>query len=1154
MSETPPPGDAPFDPAFVALEPGFLVGNGRFTLVRLIGRGGMGVVWLARDESLREDVALKFLPNEIRFDAVALDDLRRETARSRKLTHPNIIRIHDLFKDEREAFISMEYVDGPNLSDLRLEQPERVFAWKYLEPLVKQLCEALDYAHSEKVIHRDLKPANMMLDSRGRLKLSDFGIAAQVSDSVSRVSMIRHGQSGTVTYMSPQQMDGKLPQVTDDIYALGATLYELLTSRPPFFTGDIAHQVRNLLPQPIAERLEELEIQNAVPPAVAALIMACLGKSPDQRPTSARAVAEWIGFQPVAPALPDRRVTIPEAKKQTSSESSQDSRLEIRREIVEPHPTSLPPAISVHEEPRTIPGPPSAMAEELPSSISALTHSTEEPEVVRSRAPLIAAAFAAVVVIGLGVGVFSWWLWNRATRREATASSPPVVSSSEFLRTEHVLAGHSAPVNSVTFSPDQKFLISGSADGTVRVYETDRGTLQWSAKADIGPITAVSVSRESKLLAAAGGTGLIRLYALPSGSVFQTLRMQSSPLTSAAFSPSGAYLASADEAGTVSLWNYEKGEAGPRWSAHNTPIRALAFSPDGRQLATGGSQDTLIRLWNMPDGAAVKTLKAHQGIVWSLAYSPDGSMLVSSSRDRSARIWSTANFSTKRTVQWRTDNNLMHGVAFSPNSKFLIAGSLRSVMVFKVETAARGSDRSMKATSMMRTVAFSPDGGALVAGGDNGLVHVWPFRGDAMFGGMPPPETPDDGGAAAPTDVPAANPTALVAPTPLGSEFTSLFNGRDLTDWSGDLSVWSVRDNVIRGSASRSSTSDPSCLFWRGGTLEDFELRLSFRLISGNAGIYFRASPVAGFGAGGYQFDLLPDRPGNLLETGADRPRRVLYRVPGSVPAIPLGGWHEATVIATGASIKHQLDGQTLCAIEDTFPNRPHSGLLALEVTGGPTVVEFKDIRLRRMANAPAASTKEWIRLFDGSSIEAWQGWNGADWRGSWEILNGELRTLRGANVSLATREEFDDFELEFEWKVAHGANSGVFYRATPGSSDLPKNAPEFQVVDDATPDGAKPLTAAGSIYGVVPTTNKQLAAVGLFNMSRIVARGSHVEHWLNGARVLEADLASPTVQRIGFQRYRPGWAQAAQGHIVLQNRVGEASYKNIRIRKLSDN
>jgi WD40 repeat protein/serine/threonine protein kinase len=963
MSETPASGDAPFDPAFVALEPGFLVGNGRFTMVRLIGRGGMGVVWFARDESLREDVALKFLPNEIRFDAVALDDLRRETARSRKLTHPNIIRIHDLFKDEREAFISMEYVDGPNLSDLRLEQPERVFAWKYLEPLVKQLCEALDYAHSERVIHRDLKPANMMLDSRGRLKLSDFGIAAQVSDSVSRVSMVRHGKSGTVTYMSPQQMDGKLPQVTDDIYALGATLYELLTSRPPFYSGDIAHQVRNLLPQPIAERLAELEIQNEVPPAVAALIMACLGKSPEQRPTSARAVAEWIGFQPVA-AAPDPRVTHIGANEPPPPGHTPDSALEMKREPVVPRANSLPPAIPVHEKPRRISEPVPSIAEEEPGDFSGPTNASEESFATRSHLPLIAAAFAAVVVFGLGVGLFAWWLWDRAARRDAAANAPPIISSSEFLRTEHILAGHSGPVNSVAFSPDQKFLISGSADGTVRVYEMDRGELQWTAKADIGPITAVTISRESKLLAAAGGTGLIRLYTLPSGSVFQTLRLHSSPLTWAAFSPSGTYLASVDEAGTVSLWDYEKGAAGPHWNAHNTPIRALAFPPDGRQLATGGSQDTLIRIWNVPDGSAVKTLKGHQGIVWSLAYSPDGSMLLSSSRDRSARIWSTSNFSAKRTAQWRSDVNLINGVAFSPDSKFFAAGRKGGVKILEVETAARGKERELKGTSVMRAVAFSPDGSAVAAGGDDGAIHLWPFRGKAMFGGPPPPEPLDNDSATAPAEIPAANPAA----------------------------------------------------------------------------------------------------------------------------------------------------------------------------------------------NVGVALAEPWITLFDGRPLSAWQGWNGADWRGSWEVLNGELRTLRGGNVGLTTREEFGDFELEFEWKVAPGANSGVFYRAPVGAAELPKAAPEFQIVDDATPDGSKPITAAGSIYGVVPATDKRLAPVGSFNTSRLVVRGHQVEHWLNGVKVLDADLSSSAVRRAGFQRYQAGWAQATQGKIVLQNRVGEASFRNIRIRKLTEN
>jgi formylglycine-generating enzyme required for sulfatase activity len=278
------------------LQPEQSFARGRFVLVKRLGRGGMGEVWLARDERLREPVALKFLPPEIRGDAGALDDLCRETARSHKLSHANIVRIHDLYEDpDGMAFIVMEYIDGPTLAALRLQQPSRVLSWEYLRPLVAQLCAALEYAHGEKVIHRDLKPANLMVDSRGRLKLADFGIAAVASDSMSRISM-RHSTSGTLPYMSPQQLMGKRPQAADDIYALGATLYELLTGKPPFHTGDITHQVLHQAPEPMEDRLAELGMANDIPPDAAALIMACLAKEPGQRPQSARAVAEWIGL------------------------------------------------------------------------------------------------------------------------------------------------------------------------------------------------------------------------------------------------------------------------------------------------------------------------------------------------------------------------------------------------------------------------------------------------------------------------------------------------------------------------------------------------------------------------------------------------------------------------------------------------------------------------------------------------------------------------------------------------------------------------------------------------------------------------------------------------------------------------------------------
>ncbi len=287
------------------MKPGTVLGSDRFLLIEPLGQGGMGVVWLAHDQRLDEDVALKLVPPEIRTDAGALEDLRRETLRSRKLSHPNIIRLHDLNEFSGEPpFISMEFVDGQTVAAWKAQQPQRLLPWEQIRTLTRQLCDALEYAHGEKVVHRDLKPANMMLDRRGRLKLADFGLAAVVSELTSRVS-IKANTSGTPAYMSPQQMDGRTPRVTDDIYALGATLYELLTSKPPFYHGDIPHQVRNLPPDPVEQRLSELELTNAVPPYVSALIMACLAKDPAQRPQSAAAVAEWLqlGGQSVTSAL-----------------------------------------------------------------------------------------------------------------------------------------------------------------------------------------------------------------------------------------------------------------------------------------------------------------------------------------------------------------------------------------------------------------------------------------------------------------------------------------------------------------------------------------------------------------------------------------------------------------------------------------------------------------------------------------------------------------------------------------------------------------------------------------------------------------------------------------------------------------------------------
>ena len=268
---------------------------GRYTLIKVLGRGGMGVVWLARDQELERDVALKFLPNLMMQDHAALGDLKRETKRCLELTHPHIVRIHDFIHDERSGCISMEYVDGETLSNLRAEKERRVFEPDEIAAWISQLCEALNYAHHHAhVIHCDLKPANLMVNQRGSLKVSDFGIARNLTDSVSRLTA-QQGRGGTLIYMSPQQLNGKRCTHLDDIYSLGATIYELLASKPPFYSGNIDRQICERIAPSMTERRKELDIEPAsVPPIWEDTVAGCLAKDPSRRPQSATEVAQRL--------------------------------------------------------------------------------------------------------------------------------------------------------------------------------------------------------------------------------------------------------------------------------------------------------------------------------------------------------------------------------------------------------------------------------------------------------------------------------------------------------------------------------------------------------------------------------------------------------------------------------------------------------------------------------------------------------------------------------------------------------------------------------------------------------------------------------------------------------------------------------------------
>ncbi len=270
---------------------------GRYTLIKVLGRGGMGIVWLARDEELERDVALKFLPDLIIQDHAVFDELRREAKRCLDLTHPHIVRIHDFIHDERSGCISMEYIDGETLSNLRAEKEHKVFEPDEIAMWMSQLFDALTYAHNHaKVIHCDLKPSNLMVNQRGDLKVSDFGIARSLGDSVSHLT-VEQGRSGTLVYMSPQQLNGERCTHLDDIYSLGATVYELLTSKPPFYSGNIDRQICERVALSMTDRRKELDIE---PTAVSQIwektVAACLAKDASRRPQSAIDVAQRLNL------------------------------------------------------------------------------------------------------------------------------------------------------------------------------------------------------------------------------------------------------------------------------------------------------------------------------------------------------------------------------------------------------------------------------------------------------------------------------------------------------------------------------------------------------------------------------------------------------------------------------------------------------------------------------------------------------------------------------------------------------------------------------------------------------------------------------------------------------------------------------------------
>ena len=276
---------------------------GRYRIVGMLGRGGMGEVYRAEDLKLGQPVALKFLPTRVTHHADRLARFHREVRLARQVSHPNVCRVYDIGETDSQHFLSMEYIDGEDLASL-LRRIGRLPSDKALQ-LARQLCAGLAAAHDRKVLHRDLKPANVLIDGRGQAHLADFGLA-DLTDERRSSSEI----AGTVGYMAPEQLTGEALTIRTDIYALGLVLYEMFTGRRALETDGGIANTRARSGPPLSNpsgHVPDLD------PVIERVILRCLEVDPARRPASASAVAAALpGGNALAAALAAGETPSPE--------------------------------------------------------------------------------------------------------------------------------------------------------------------------------------------------------------------------------------------------------------------------------------------------------------------------------------------------------------------------------------------------------------------------------------------------------------------------------------------------------------------------------------------------------------------------------------------------------------------------------------------------------------------------------------------------------------------------------------------------------------------------------------------------------------------------------------------------------------------------
>jgi WD40 repeat protein/predicted Ser/Thr protein kinase len=691
-------GQLGFSPAANSAADAGLLRLGDYELLEEIARGGMGVVYRARQLSLNRVVAVKVVLHGPFASAEFVRRFRTEAEAAAALRHPNIVSIHEVGERDGHHFLSMEYIEGQNFAELVREKP---LPARRAAGYLKTIAEAVQHAHQRGVLHRDLKPSNVLLDVFDQPRVTDFGLAKLVNHDA---EITTTGQVlGSPNHMPPEQAAGKFSDSSpqSDVYSLGAILYQLLTSRPPFqgeTLQEILAQVQNV--EPIPPR----RLNPSVPADLQTICLKCLQKEPAHRYRSAQELADDLGRFLASEPIHARPVPLAER-----------AWLWCKRRPVFA-------ALSA------------ALVVTVAFGLAGILWQWRRAEVLR----LVAEENAAKTRLNLYASDVA--LASRAMQRgdfglarrtlDALRPKPdePDLRGFEWrylwnlCRGDQLatFTGHTWIVTCAAFSPDGNRIATGSQDGTARIWDVAKRESVVTLKVSDHAAWSVAFTPDGKVLMTADTDG-VQFWSTDSWRVITNY-----PGKVAALSKDGTLLATADSspfswerAGAVTLWNWRTGQMLRHF---DRPGRALVLSPDGSRLAVA-DRNTGINLFDSNSGKLLRTF-ATENPVWSLNFSPDGKRLASAGWSGEVSVWIPDDDSPPRKISGHRLN--VWSAVFSPDGATIATtGSDQTVRLWDAATL-QPKTILYGHNSEVWCAAFSPDGKQLATGGKDQNVMLWP--------------------------------------------------------------------------------------------------------------------------------------------------------------------------------------------------------------------------------------------------------------------------------------------------------------------------------------------------------------------------------------------------------------------------------------------